>query len=1092
MRERIYVPKPIQIARRPAIVARSLLTSSAPSRAGTVRERLGNGGSQAVVSRSISAHTTGAVQRSESAAAPASQRFANVSLPHDRAEVEASEVARKVMRASAPTGAAAQLTAVHDAPVQRAVTAASPPAPASVPAPVSVPTSGGSPLPPDVRQFMEHRFGASFEAVRIHSDEAAAQQSAAIDAHAFTVGKHIFFGRDQFRPDSAAGQELIAHELAHTIQQGQVVQRGADVAVAQKSPPAVQRVGGIRDWLADQANAIPGFRMFTIVLGVNPINMSPVDRSAANVLRAVVEFIPGGRLISQALEAHGVFERAGAWIVQKISALGLAAGSIRQALDQFISGLSVWDLRPTNWGSLWESAKRIFTAPIDRITSFVAGLATEIIQFIREAILLPLAALAEGTRGYDLLKAVLGQDPITGMPAARSPENLIGGFMKLIGEEEVWQNIQKANAIPRCWAWFQGALQGLMGFVKQIPTRLIAAIKSLDVSDMILVPKAFAKIALAFASFVGEFLKWAGEATWHLLEIIFEVVAPRAIPYLKKAVGAFRSILKNPIGFVGNLVSAAKLGFTNFADRIGTHLKAGLIDWLTGSLEGVYIPKALSLLELGKFALSVLEITWAQIRGKIIKVLGSSGEKIMQGLEVGFDIVVALVKGGAAAAWELIKEKLSDLKDTVVGGIISFVTDTIVKKAVPKLISMFIPGAGFISAIISIYDTIMVFVEKISKIIQVVTAFIDSIITIAAGNITAAANRVESILGGLLSLTISFLAGFLGLGKVTDKIKEVIHKVRGTVDKAIDAAIMWVVAKAKALFGKLFRKDADKEDPEEQKKVDAGLAAIEQKVKAFQKDGQIERTDAEKVAADVRKEYPVFKAITVVDGGDTWDYDYVASPGKRKKGAKKQSGGAMSDSKRAKALQKLKAITSASQVSPALEQLSTLEPKVLDRYKGAADGYELYLKGIKNGEQFDWPLEYLKRRAAFKKGKAIEAEWIKKTLGLSPNPQAFEVLHGKSWDSVIPDILSAAYVGDCKDWADISWRPQLRDFYTIARARENAGMVRYAGGAQVLWTKTFILLVRHKSHSEGETVVSGPLKAVADVRYVITDKDVKN
>jgi len=194
-----------------------------------------------------------------------------------------------------------------------------------------------------------------------------------------------------------------------------------------------------------------------------------------------------------------------------------------------------------------------------------------------------------------------------------------------------------------------------MGFVKQIPTRLIAAIKSLDVSDMILVPKAFAKIALAFASFVGEFLKWAGEATWHLLEIIFEVVAPRAIPYLKKAVGAFRSILKNPIGFVGNLVSAAKLGFTNFADRIGTHLKAGLIDWLTGSLEGVYIPKALSLLELGKFALSVLEITWAQIRGKIIKVLGSSGEKIMQGLEVGFDIVVALVKGGAAAAWELIE-----------------------------------------------------------------------------------------------------------------------------------------------------------------------------------------------------------------------------------------------------------------------------------------------------------------------------------------------------------------------------------------------------------------------------------------------------
>jgi hypothetical protein len=120
---------------------------------------------------------------------------------------------------------------------------------------------------------------------------------------------------------------------------------------------------------------------------------------------------------------------------------------------------------------------------------------------------------------------------------------------------------------------------------------------------------------------------------------------------------------------------------------------------------------------------------------------------------------------------------------------------------VPKLIAMFIPGAGFISAIISIYDIVMVFVEKISKIIQVVTAFIDSIVIIAAGNITAAAKRVENILAGLLSLAISFLAGFLRLGNVADKIKEVIEKVRASVDKAIDGAIAWIVDKAKKLYG---------------------------------------------------------------------------------------------------------------------------------------------------------------------------------------------------------------------------------------------------------------------------------------------------
>src|SRR5262245_65428496 len=99
----------------------------------------------------------------------------------------------------------------------------------------------------------------------------------------------------------------------------------------------------------------------------------------------------------------------------------------------------------------------------------------------------------------------------------------------------------------------------------------------------------------------------------------------------------------------------------------------------------------------------------------------------------------------------------------VIGGITDFVIDMVVKKAIPKLIAMFIPGAGFISAIISIYDTIMVFVNKIKQIIAVVTSFIDSIVAIAAGQIGPAAARVENALAGVLSLAINFLARCQGL-----------------------------------------------------------------------------------------------------------------------------------------------------------------------------------------------------------------------------------------------------------------------------------------------------------------------------------------
>ncbi|MEK7391017.1 MAG: hypothetical protein AAB214_00480, partial [Fibrobacterota bacterium] len=165
-------------------------------------------------------------------------------------------------------------------------------------------------------------------------------------------------------------------------------------------------------------------------------------------------------------------------------------------------------------------------------------------------------------------------------------------------------------------------------------------------------------------------------------------------------------------------------------------------------------------------------------------------------------VVVILVRDGPAAAWEKIKEELGNLKEMVVDGIIGMVTGLIVQKAVPKLIAMFIPGAGFISAILAIYDTVMVFVQKISKIIQVVTAFVNSIVAIAAGNIGAAVTKVESILAGLLGLAINFLMGFAGLGKIADKVMGVITKIRAKVDGAIDKVIAWIVKMGKALFAK--------------------------------------------------------------------------------------------------------------------------------------------------------------------------------------------------------------------------------------------------------------------------------------------------
>lgn len=847
------------VERKPtAAIARSAAAPASP------RQRMGNAIAHAVVAQRGG--------RGIQAAGP-------VSSPHDRAEVEATQIARTVVNMSVPVPAVAQAQSSPRS-VQRAQAGPKPLPSVTGPA-ASI--AGGTPLPASVRGFMEPRFAANFGQVRIHTGEQAARQSDALNAHAFTVGQHVFFGRNQYQPDSPAGKELIAHELTHTIQQGGAIQRSADTAVAQRTPPMAQRlgIGDALDWFADKANFIPGFRMLTIVIGLNPINMSPVERSAANLLRALLEMIPlTGKLIGDALESHGIFAKVGTWAEAQVRTLGLVGGALRAALDAFLNSLSWSDIFDLE--GVWQRAKHIFTEPIARLIELGKSLAGQIIAFIREAILLPLATLAENTRGYDLLKAVLQKDPVTGQPFPRTPETLIGGFMKLIGQEEVWENIKKANALPRAWAWFQGALGALVGFVSQLPTLFVNAFKSLELIDLVLVPKAFAKVAGVFGGFLAEFLSWAGNAVWNLLEIVFSAVAPNVLTYLKKTGQALQSILKNPMPFVGNLVRAAKLGFQNFGVNLGTHLKAGLIDWLTGSLPGIYIPKAFSLLEIVKFALSVLGLTWANIRAKLVKVIGEPAVKV---LETGFEIVVKLVTEGPAAAWELIKEQLANLKDMVIGGITDFIVDMVVQKAIPKLIAMFIPGAGFISAIISIYDTIMVFVDKIAKIIQVVTSFVDSIVAIAGGAIDSAAKRVEGTLAGLLSLAISFFAGFAGLGKVADKIMGVIAKVRAPIDKAIDGLIAWIVKMAKKLVGKGAKEDEKANSPEGK----AALAALDALNEKYAKSEEVDPALLAKEAATVRAKHKIFRSLKVQETKEGYEYVYSMSPDKKKPGPKSKS-----------------------------------------------------------------------------------------------------------------------------------------------------------------------------------------------------------
>lgn len=170
-----------------------------------------------------------------------------VSEPGDAVEREADAVADNVMRMASsadnhPTGVNAPAASVStgSTPRLRKAKSASPTQPA--PETLSRATNdgasdqgastqarsaqdliaqlgSGNPLDEDTRAFFEQRMNADFSQVLIHADEASDHAAKSINARAFTTGQHIAFAEGEFHPETPEGRHLLAHELAHIVQQ---------------------------------------------------------------------------------------------------------------------------------------------------------------------------------------------------------------------------------------------------------------------------------------------------------------------------------------------------------------------------------------------------------------------------------------------------------------------------------------------------------------------------------------------------------------------------------------------------------------------------------------------------------------------------------------------------------------------------------------------------------------------------------------------------------------------------------------------------------------------------------------------------------
>ena len=175
----------------------------------------------------------------------AAQAKLTIGEPNDKYEQEADRVARDVVqRINSPVSETPQQDSVQRESteeteeelqmkpiLQRVRAVGGEDAPSDIETGINRAKGGGQPLDTGLQRSMGQAMGADFSGVRVHTDTQSDQLNQSIQAKAFTTGQDVFFRSGEYNPGSKGGQELIAHELTHTIQQRSIpqVQTKSDV-----------------------------------------------------------------------------------------------------------------------------------------------------------------------------------------------------------------------------------------------------------------------------------------------------------------------------------------------------------------------------------------------------------------------------------------------------------------------------------------------------------------------------------------------------------------------------------------------------------------------------------------------------------------------------------------------------------------------------------------------------------------------------------------------------------------------------------------------------------------------------------------------
>lgn len=339
-----------------------------------------------------------------------------------------------------------------------------------------------------------------------------------------------------------------------------------------------------------------------------------------------------------------------------------------------------------------------------------------------------------------------------------------------------------------------------------------------------------------------------------------------------KAVSAFDQIVNKPKVIFGNIVSAIKSGFSKFSGNFLKNSIDALGNWIFSKVKGVKMPKDFTVKSIFGLVMDILGITedniFKRIEKKTSKPFADKLRKVYEGVKTAARWIIQIIKD-PKAAYEQAKEKLTGLKDKLFKSIGSWISKNVIGKFVAQITAELAstPFGEAVEAIIDAYKMIQTAIEYAERILRVVDSVLDSILDLAAGVISKAADTVEKGLTFGLEIAVAFIAKVVSIGNLPEQVKKIVEEdIRPVIDSAIDSVVdkvIGIVKSIKEFLGLGDKKDKSGTDQDEIYKEEFLIGSEQHKLTAAIKNGQFIMTMASNEDLDI--ESRIRRAITSIE-----------------------------------------------------------------------------------------------------------------------------------------------------------------------------------------------------------------------------------